>query len=222
MNVNNPFCRIFRSHFGRVALFALVVVAFRGAYIFLITPPYAGNTPGVWNPRAPITALYNIKPMDAAAQLDFFGEAKFLLEHNGDVNARNCLGETPLHLAARNDYLGIVALLVANKAKINATDDDGQTPVAEAAAMGNKSVVTYLIAHGANIDARTRAVSAGSPLGNPPLSLAVLSGNEDMVQFLLSHGAGVDIRNDDGSTPLDLAMGRADIAEVLRRQHGHA
>jgi ankyrin repeat protein len=42
-----------------------------------------------------------------------------------------------------------------------------------------------------------------------------------MVKFLFAHGADVNAKNQNGSTPLQMAARHKDIAELLRQHGGH-
>ena len=57
-----------------------------------------------------------------------------------------------------------------------------------------------LIQHGANLDAQSR-------FGETVLHMAVRKGNPMMVRELMQSGATANIQNEDGYTPLDLAVG---------------
>ena len=87
-----------------------------------------------------------------------------LIRAGAVVNARNCIGHTPLHWAAERDGACCVALLEAG-ADVNAAGRAGWTPLHVAALAGAARAVEHLLAFGADAGARTRS-------GETPLHLA--------------------------------------------------
>ncbi|UCC99109.1 MAG: ankyrin repeat domain-containing protein, partial [Phycisphaerales bacterium] len=54
-----------------------------------------------------------------------------------------------------------------------------------------------------------------------PLHCAARYGHKEVAELLIAKGAGVNARNNEGQTPLDIAVeeGRPEIVELLRK-HG--
>lgn len=121
-----------------------------------------------------------------------------LLDNHADVNISSNKGLLPLHLAASYGDLDIIKRLTPLTKNINTLDKNGLTPLAYASKKGQVEVVKYLLDQGA--DANT--VLGG---GNLALHLAVNEGNLDVVNVLLS-ATNRDQKNDEGHTPLDLAI----------------
>ena len=72
-------------------------------------------------------------------------------EANALVQAKNCIGSTPLHLAAQQGHARAVEALIAHHPSlVDTQDNDGCTPLAYAAANGHTNVLLCLIARGAN------------------------------------------------------------------------
>ena len=96
------------------------------------------------------------------------GVVEAVLEHGGDVNARDDRGRTALHVAcerklADDERPRVVELLIAAGASnINVRDVNGLTPLHVACKHGNDSIVETLLVAGA--DWRARIPSGESPV----------------------------------------------------------
>ena len=78
---------------------------------------------------------------------------------------------------------------------------------------GRKDIVELLIAKGADVNAKF------DDDGSTPLHLAAWKGHFETAELLIAAGADVNAKMEDGDTPLDLAKGHPEIAELLRK-HG--
>lgn len=110
-----------------------------------------------------------------------------LLIANGDVNAKDDNGSTPLHITAGSTDIKIVdvaKMLLARGADINAKNNFGDTPLhrASAAVPQNKNMVIFLIEQGADLNAKNKS-------GLTPYSLAIESRNPVIVKVLEEKGA---------------------------------
>ena len=138
------------------------------------------------------------------------------LESGTPVDARHEQGATPLGwivstLGCCADFENVLAAFVSAGADVDARDDEGNTPLHRAFGMSGRvpewvvaDVLTALLEAGADPNARN---SRGSTLLHaapawavPPLALA---------------GADVNALDNAGNTPLDVALGRDDVAKVL-------
>ena len=110
-------------------------------------------------------------------------------------------------------HVEIVELLIAHQADVNAQNPEGATPLHDAALAGQTAVAVALLEHGARIDARD------TESGATPLHRAASWGRREMVELLLSKGADPNAKDNNGRTPLDLAVASAqtDSAELLRK-----
>ena len=111
-------------------------------------------------------------------------------------------GETVLHVAAINGDYHLAMTSIEKGVSIHARDYCGWQPLHEACNYGNLAVVELLLDSGADID------DPGGPhcRGMTPLHDAVQNGHVDVVKLLISRGASMTRRNNDGHTPLGLAL----------------
>ncbi|KAJ4230958.1 hypothetical protein NW759_002941 [Fusarium solani] len=142
--------------------------------------------------------------------------------------------KTALHLAAENGFGKVVEKLLGAGAGISVSDDDGWKPLHFACFKGRKEVVEALLRSGA--DPKATSKDGRSPLdmasmygkvevagtllekdpsllnqrstalGWPPLHWATWQDSRKMVAFLLGKGADIDAKDDDGWTPLMVAV----------------
>jgi ankyrin repeat protein len=122
--------------------------------------------------------------------------------------------------AAMKGNIEAVKQHLAAGADVNAKDPVtygtlGWTPLHVAAINGHKEAVELLIAKGADVNAK------GSDDGLTPLHHAAKEGDNEVAELLIDKGANVNAKDDDGETPLDMAIlfKHPETAELLRK-HG--
>jgi len=167
-------------------------------------------------------------------------QAKLLLLHGADVNAKTVDGRTPLHAAAMLPMAGrVVTLLLEVGADVDARAMTGATPLLGAAAAGLENTL-LLLDHGAdpNIPSQNGAtplmaarsaevvwvlvakgarINARSKRGETALAAAAGRGDDDSVKLLLSKGAEVNAADYRGYTPLmHAAQYDRDALDVVR------
>ncbi len=129
---------------------------------------------------------------------------KMLISEGADVNAKNAAGDTPVHFAARSRNVGkdIIELLISKGANINAKNKNGQMPVDIAARSRREKIVKLFIDEGADVTT---------------IHLAAYTGNLNKVRSFQKEGFVVDSKDEDGSTPFDMAVsgGHADVVKFL-------
>jgi len=153
---------------------------------------------------------------NAAYQGDL-NKIKSLLEKDPNLaNTKNAtFGRTPLHWAAQEGQKEVVELLITKGADPNGKDKWGYTPLHRAAAAGHKEVAELLVTNGADVNA------ADDQQGLTPLHIAVIKGDGSIVELFVARGADVNAANNEGKTPLYLAIqyNHNEVADILRK-HG--
>jgi len=118
--------------------------------------------------------------------------------------------EPPISLneAAAMGNLDLVKSLIANGADVNNREDTTfKTPLQRAVISGHKQVAELLLAHGADINAGKTS----------SLHYAAKEGHKEIAGLLIANGADVNAKNNNGQTPLDIAVtnNRKDIIDLL-------
>jgi ankyrin repeat protein len=141
-------------------------------------------------------------PLYIASQNGHKDVVEVLLANGAKVDqALTTDGQTPLFTASTEGHKDVVEVLLAKGANVHqATTDDGQTPLFAASIDGYKEVVKVLLANGAEVDQAT------TDDGNTPLFTASENGNKDVVEVLLDHKADVYKANNEGYTPVTIAV----------------
>jgi ankyrin repeat protein len=180
-------------------------------------------------PRPPVRTDDAVKPLDLA---------KLALDRGADPNARitgkiptrcanGCYsagaeGATPLWRAVRGNDVAAVTLLLSAGADPRLTASDGSTPLMVAAgqawrdehSLGTEresiDAITLLLATGLDVNETNSA-------GQTALHGAAGRGAADVVRFLVDRGARLDVKDKANRTPLDTAMG---VAQIVRNGGG--
>lgn len=100
-----------------------------------------------------------------------------LVNRGADVNAKNCLGETPLMWAANRGHEKVVRLLLNRGADVNAMNTMGETPLMWAAKGGSRNIAELLLHRGADARSMNRS-------GLTALAIAQKSHHWDVVRLL--------------------------------------
>jgi ankyrin repeat protein len=177
------------------------------------------------NPQGRNGAQAGETALHAAALGEQVEVARLLLERGVPVDATDDEGQTPLHVAALATQGEETArLLLAHRANLRATTREGWEPLHLAAGAGNRDTVALLLAHKADVNAREKSG------GQTALHLAISNetrkdalgeaGSLAMVRLLLDNKAEATIKDNQGRTPLDLAvpMKYRRVAELLRKR----
>jgi len=161
-----------------------------------------------------------------------------LLNTNGDVDASQADGATPLAWAVHWDDMETADLLIRAGAHVNKANEYGVTPLSLACTNRNAPMVEMLLKAGADPNtalisgetvlmtcAHTGAVDAVKFLlayganvnasetwrGQTSLMWAVAERHSDVASTLIKHGAEVHVRSKGGFTPLLFAAQQGDV-----------
>ncbi len=145
-----------------------------------------------------------VRPLLLAIMNDHADTARYLIEHDADVNADDWYGRTPLWAAV----------------DIRNVELDGELNTQVADREGALGIIRLLLAHGANPNARTREslpgriwLMQGGSLswvdftGQTPFLRAALAGDVTTMRLLLQNKADPNIATFAGTTPLMAAAG---------------
>jgi hypothetical protein len=145
-------------------------------------------------------------PLHEAVRLGIVEIEGMLLKAGASLEARDVSGNTPL-MEAVNAGLGAAAeRLLENGAAPNVRDNHGETPLYAAVRLEKRDIANALLTRGAYVHAKNSR-------GDTPLRLALRSGSAQTETLLTKDR--LDEPDDEGSTPLHLAVSSADCR--LRR-----
>ena len=98
---------------------------------------------------------------------------------------------------------------------INAEGTGGATPLLLATAGFGQDLVSVrlLIESGADVNARATGNVFKLDQGQTAIFPSIISRNQKLLPLLIELGADVNLQDDEGLTPLDVAMGRGDWIE---------
>ncbi len=135
---------------------------------------------------------------------------KLLLDDSADPNSRNEKGDTPLHFLARTCYPEIsemVQLLLEKGADPNLKNEEGEAPLHTAAFSENVIMVSILL------ESEKTNVNLPAECGWTPLFFAIECEDagtteriEEIRTALLQHGASLNYQDENGNTPLHIAV----------------
>jgi ankyrin repeat protein len=129
--------------------------------------------------------------------------AKMLIQYGADVNAKSRFGTTPIYHVNKVE---IAKLLIEYGADVNAKDSWGNTPLAS---MSNGEVAKMLIDYGAD----TGVINKD---GKTLLHCVAQHGTVEIIEFFISNGLDVNAKDNEGQTPLFLAVEENSDVEVIK------
>lgn len=115
------------------------------------------------------------------------------------INLKNDEGESPLTLAIKSGNMAIINL-VTKRAKASLRNDAGETPLYLAIELDDLFLLETLLSKGAKINRKSNGVT--------PLARATELNKPKAVAFLIKNNAKINEPNDNGETPLYIAMNK--------------
>src|SRR5215510_14204957 len=171
--------------------------------------------------KVDVTNEFGSTPLAEATKQGDARMVKTLLTAGSGTEGANDDGQTALMIAIKNSDLSVFNLLIDAGAKVNAVEKvQEQTPLmwASAAARNAPEMVKVLIAKGANVNARAKFNDWPGQItsepraqyhtygGLTPLLYAARGGCYACVEALVSAGADVNLPNNEGMTPMMIAL----------------
>ena len=171
--------------------------------------------------KVDVTNEFGSTPLAEATKQGDARMVKTLLAAGSGTEGANADGQTALMIAIKNGDLSVFNLLIEAGAKVNAVERvQDQTPLmwAAAAARNAPEMVKVLIAKGANVNARAKFNDWPGQItsepraqyhtygGLTPLLYAARGGCYACVEALVSAGADVNLPNNEGMTPMMIAL----------------
>jgi len=144
--------------------------------------------------------------------------------YNADVNRRDASGATPLFFVSASvehpNSTTIVNILIDHGAQLEIPDNKGWTALYMAVRDSNLTVINALLMAGA------RAAVVAPSTGDTPLHIAAqlpVPQRLEIVRILIDHGAPLEVRNNNGLTPVAIAVahGHLDIVMGLVQRGAH-
>ena len=115
------------------------------------------------------------------------------------INLKNDEGESPLTLAIKSGNMDIIDL-VTKRAKTSLKNDAGETPLYLAIELDDLFLLKTLLNKGAKINRKSNGIT--------PLARAAELNKPKAVAFLIKNNAKINEPNDNGETPLYIAMNK--------------
>ncbi len=153
--------------------------------------------------------------LDEAVSLGDVQAARAALQAGADVNRPNAAGYPPLLKAAAWGAPEMIKLLLASGANVNSTDEDGNTALMLAIKYDNEAAVPLLLRAKADVHKRNNyqqtalhLAAQGYPWGLRPEKAP------EIIRQLLRAGADANAQDENGHTPLMLAILNENTAAV--------
>lgn len=122
---------------------------------------------------------------------------KYLIEKGAQVDIEDNKGNLPIFVASRQEDVNIIKYLLEKGAAVDVKDKYGRTSVHYAANSNNEKVLEFFILE-KNLEVNSKDYKNKTPLHYA--SSSVVS------EVLIKNGANMEAKDDEGNTPLDIAI----------------
>jgi len=137
-------------------------------------------------------------PLMEAIRCGLTSSVEILIANGADTSCRNTNGDTPLHIAVAMERIDIVNMLLKTGVSIHARNTRNRTPFQTALSVSPKMVSTLL---------ENNRIYIPDDYGNSVLHVALLEKTSDVIiKSILSQGARINAIDNNGKTPLRLAI----------------
>jgi ankyrin repeat protein len=144
-----------------------------------------GRTPVMWTPRE-----------------GHVGVVRWLLDKGAAIDQRDVYGQTALWLACRSGHHPVVRLLLEGGGDPTIALNGGGNPLITASEQGHLKVVSVLLGH----PSAKATINDRNDTGKTALWWACCYGRGGVATALLENGADPTIAENDGTTPVAVAM----------------
>ncbi|KAK7074366.1 hypothetical protein SK128_009451 [Halocaridina rubra] len=136
------------------------------------------------------------------------------------VNETNSIQRTPLHYAAHIGSIPMFKLLIDVDADIKAKSEDGCTPLHYAVLAGKNKVVQEIVNLGKKSNILDNICNVTNNFHKTPLHIAAHTGHVGILKILVESGANVLAKDENGCTPLHVAVadGKKRFVQELLQQ----
>jgi len=154
------------------------------------------------------SSLYSTMSLELAIRNGFSSIALKLITNGADLAPHDWWQNSPLHIATEKTNIEVMKALLSHAAKIDSTRCIGnnQTPLDIAICGDSPEAVDLLIAHGASLETQICQLNGGK------MTLfhlwAERGSNTNIAARLLSAGCDPNATNENGQTPLHIAIRR--------------
>ncbi|XP_029434484.1 E3 ubiquitin-protein ligase MIB2 isoform X2 [Rhinatrema bivittatum] len=155
-------------------------------------------------------------PLHYAITADFKNIIEILLEvPNVDFTVQNRQGFNLLHHSAlKGNTLAVHRIVGRARQLVDAKKEDGFTALHLAALNNHQEVAEILIKEGrCDVNLRNNRLQS-------PLHLAVTQGHTGLLQLLVQEGADVNAEDEDGDTPMHIALERQQLLSSVAEREG--
>ena len=159
-----------------------------------------------------------------ACQAGELDAIQLLIAHGANVNARTSSQVTPIMVAVQTNNPRILDYLISQGGDVKAAEEDGFTALHYCGQNSYPASARALLAKGALVDARdkVRHTACFSSLldgclqaGRTPLLIATAKADLETMCVLLENRASAEAEDNDGATPMILAIGTENYEKIL-------